>query len=292
MTRSIAASSAARGPRGEEARRSGCRRARASSSRCAVLGVHDHQRAEPGGLLHRQRERLGLEVAELLDAGVEQEALEAEDARVVQRPEVGQVAGHRAAPEADVDADLPLGRPPAWSPGAATVVVGGIEFSGMSRIVVTPPAAAAAGRGGEPLPLGAAGLVDVHVGVDQAGQQHLVVLERRPSRAAAGGSSYAVDGGDPLARDPDARPRPRRRPRSPGGRGRPGRRSAATVGRVAVGAEQHRHVVVLVGVGDREHDDHLGVEARRRRRRCRSGARRRRARAARDRSRRPGRRRR
>ena len=34
-----------------------------------------------------------------------------------------------------------------------------------------------------------------------------------------------------------------------------------TVGRVAEGVEQHRHVVVLVGVGDREHHDHLGVEA-------------------------------
>ena len=73
----------------------------------------------------------------------EQEALEAEDARLVQRPQVGEVAGHGAAPEADVDEGLPVGRPPAWPAGASTVVVGGMLLSGMSTIVVTPPAAAA-----------------------------------------------------------------------------------------------------------------------------------------------------
>ena len=53
----------------------------------------------------------------------------------------------------------------------------------MSTIVVTPPAAAARVALLEALPLGAAGLVDVHVGVDQAGQQHLVVGQLdRPRR--------------------------------------------------------------------------------------------------------------
>ena len=74
----------------------------------------------------------------------------------------------------------------------------------MSMIVVTPPAAAARGRSGEALPLGAAGLVDVHVGVDQAGQEHLVVLEVH----RAGGRGRVVvrrDRGDPLAAHPHAR---------------------------------------------------------------------------------------
>ena len=43
-------------------------------------------------------------------------------------------------------------------------------LSGMSTIVVTPPAAAARERGRESLPLGAPRLVDVHVRVDQAGK--------------------------------------------------------------------------------------------------------------------------
>ena len=42
-------------------------------------------------------------------------------------------------------------------------------LSGMSTSVVTPPAAAARVGGLEALPLGAPGLVDVHVRVDQPG---------------------------------------------------------------------------------------------------------------------------
>ncbi len=61
----------------------------------------------------------------------------------------------------------------------------------MSTIVVTPPAAAARVAVVEALPLGATGLVDVHMGVDQPGQQHLVVGEvHGPS--GGGDSSYAV----------------------------------------------------------------------------------------------------
>ena len=52
----------------------------------------------------------------------------------------------------------------------------------MSTMVVTPPAAAARVAEREALPLGAARLVDVHVRVDQPGQQDLVVAERDPSR--------------------------------------------------------------------------------------------------------------
>ncbi len=47
-------------------------------------------------------------------------------------------------------------------------------FSGMSTIVVTPPAAAARVADVK-LPLGAARVVHMHVRVDQAGHQHLVV---------------------------------------------------------------------------------------------------------------------
>ena len=56
--------------------------------------------------------------------------------------QVGGVARHRAAPEADVDVHCPRGRGP-LDRSASTVTVGGMLFSGMSIIVVTPPAAAA-----------------------------------------------------------------------------------------------------------------------------------------------------
>ena len=72
----------------------------------------------------------------------EQEALEAEHAGVVQRAQLADVAGDRAAPEADVDVALARGGLRLTS-SAATSTVGGMLLSGMSTIVVTPPAAAA-----------------------------------------------------------------------------------------------------------------------------------------------------
>src|ERR1022692_2325879 len=86
---------------------------------------------------------------------------------------------------------------------AATSTVGGMLFSGMSTMVVIPPAAAAAvagakpshsvrpgsfpwasastsprgGRGGEPLPLGAAGLVHMDMAVHQPREQDAVVWD-------------------------------------------------------------------------------------------------------------------
>ena len=159
----------------------------------------------------------GVEVRELLDAGVEQEALEAEDAGVVERREVGDVARDRAAPEADVD------------PGLA----GGDRALGLERgdrrrrrdaverhVDDRRDAAGrgGAGRAGEALPLGAAGLVDVHVRVDEAGQQHLVVGELDTSAPAAS-ASYAPtatttpsrDDGGRGARRPSTTARPARR---------------------------------------------------------------------------------
>ena len=58
-----------------------------------------------------------------------------------------------------------------FSSSAATDVVGGSELSGMSQIVVTPPAAAALVAVANPSHSVRPGFVDVHMRVDQAGQQ-------------------------------------------------------------------------------------------------------------------------
>ena len=80
---------------------------------------------------------------ELRHPGVDRKALEPEHARLMQPGQLAGVPGHRAAPEPDVNRALPSrGRPLDLECGASTV--GGIEFSGMSMTVVTPPAAAAA----------------------------------------------------------------------------------------------------------------------------------------------------
>ena len=173
-------------------------RRRGALDRGRVLRVDDHLR--PVGGQHAQvlLELLGRQRRELLHAGVGHEALEPEDAGVVQPAQVADVARDRAAPEADVDVrGVPRGLPLDLQP-----VDGGGRRDAVERHVEDRRDAArrrGAGGGREALPLGAAGLVDVHVAVDEAGQQHLVVGQ--------------VDGlGAPRAatRAARSRPRPRR----------------------------------------------------------------------------------
>ena len=187
ITVSIAVVSAASGRRGQEV---GvvrpCLSSRCRPMICRILRVHDEHAVEGGDLGHRLAELGGGQRRELRHAGVEQETFETEDAGVVQLPQVAEAVRHSAAPEADVDRALAGRGTSRFTVSASTVVVAGIEFSGMSRMVVTPPAAAAAGGAGEALPLRAAGLVDVHVGVDQPGEQHLVVGQFDQLAAPAG----------------------------------------------------------------------------------------------------------
>lgn len=69
---------------------------------------------------------------------------------------------------------------------AATLVVAGMLLSGMSMMVVQPPAAAARVALSS-FPLGAPGLIDMHMRVDQARHHHQLtdVVYRRPRGAAA-----------------------------------------------------------------------------------------------------------
>ena len=138
-----------------------------------VLGVRDEQAAEAGDLGHGRGELSGVERGELVHAGGEQEALEAHDPRLVQRTQAGEVARHGTAPERDVGRQLAgrgglLGVQRGHGHGRRDAVQRHIHDRGH------PPGGRRRGRRGEPLPLGPAGLVHVHVAVHQPGQQHLV----------------------------------------------------------------------------------------------------------------------
>ena len=141
-----------------------------------VLGVHDQHAAERGDLRQRGLQLLGVEVPELVDPRRGEERLEPADARRVQRTERPQVVRHGPAPERHVDAQLAVRRGP----------LGGQRLDrrgGRDRVERhvderrDPTGRRGAGGRREALPRGAARLVDVHVAVDQAGQQHLVVGE-------------------------------------------------------------------------------------------------------------------
>jgi len=131
---------------------------------------------ELGDRAQSRREVLPHERRELRDPAVEQEALDAEHARVVQGTQLPGVARDGTAPEPDVDGALPCCR-------LALDLQGGHVDGGRQRVErhVHDRRDAARRRGaggrGEALPLGAAGLVDVHVRVDEPGKEHLVVGE-------------------------------------------------------------------------------------------------------------------
>ena len=176
-------------PGGQEAGVARARRARGRRDDVGVLGVRDQQPVEGRQLGERGPEARVVQRRELGDAGVEQEALEADDARLVQRPQLVEVAGDGAAPERDVGRDLAVRR----LPFHVQRVDGRRRRDRVEGHVDDRGDAAGDGgprRGGEALPLGAPGLVDVHVAVDQAGEQHLVVGE------GDGGGRGVVEGGD------------------------------------------------------------------------------------------------
>ena len=109
-----------------------------ASSACAMsrpskVASSVERRPQPGVVQRR----------ELRHAGVEQEALEPDDARLVQRAQLVEVARDGAAPEGDVGRDLALRRLRVSRATPRRVVVGGMELRGMSTMVVIPPATAA-----------------------------------------------------------------------------------------------------------------------------------------------------
>ncbi len=149
-------------------------RMRGAVNGVGVLGVDDHEGVEGLELGHVLLHLVRFEVGEFVHAGVEQEALEAEDALVVQRAEVRLVARHGAAPESDVHERLVFGH---FALELEAFHRGGGR-DGVQRHVDDGGDAAGGGGargGGEALPLGAAGLVDVDVRVHKAGDEGFVV---------------------------------------------------------------------------------------------------------------------
>ena len=142
-----------------------------------VLGVHDHQGVVGGEHPQVLLQLVTLQVRELVDAGMQQEALEAEHTVVVQPAEVVDVAGHGTAPEPEVDERLALGDQP-------LELQGRLVHRGRDRVQRHvdhrghPTGRRRLGGGGETLPVRPPRLVDVHVGVDQTGDQRLVVGQR------------------------------------------------------------------------------------------------------------------
>ena len=170
---------------------------------CGVLGMDDHQRVE-GGRLGERLTQLGCrQVGELVDAGVQQEALEPEDPGIVQRPQVGHVARDGATPEADVDEGLVA--------GDRALLLQRRDRDGRRDAVERhvddrrdTPGGGSAGGAGKALPVGAPRLVHVDVRVDEPGQQHLVVSELHDPDTVRHGRVVRLDRDDPVTGHEDA----------------------------------------------------------------------------------------
>ena len=196
-SRSMAASSAAGG-------RQVCDRA---VDRARHFGVREERRAEPRENRHGAVELRATDVSELRDARRHQKRLEAEDALAPQRRELRVVPGYDPAPEADVDVAFPVCR--LALPGERRN--GGRRGHAVQRHVDERGDASGRRRarpGLEAFPLCPAGLVQVHVRIDEARHEDAAagidqprvrrnVLVRRDGRNA-----LAVDvhrgGGEPV----------------------------------------------------------------------------------------------
>ena len=180
-------------PRGEPVAR---RRPERAGGQRVVLGVHGDRQPEPGGDRHALVERDVVDVGELVDARVRHERLQADHAALGELLEPVEVAGHEAAPEAEVDARrgprrLELG-----------VEGGAVEHRRrrVQRHVEERREAARGQRGAagrEPFPVRAAGLVEVHVRVQPAGQDEQAARVELLARAG----QLRLDGRDQAVGD-------------------------------------------------------------------------------------------
>ena len=180
-----------------------------------VLGVDDEHGVERGELGEDLPDAVVAEVAVLVEARVGGEALEPEDAPVPQGRHLVDIARDGASPEADVDREQAPG-------GLHLGLEAGDRRRGRARVqrhVDDGGDAPGQGRPGGALvalPGGAAGLVDVHVGVDEPGHEDLVVGDDDLLAGADVGPGAEQGGNAPVVDDDGGRARPVGEDRAPG----------------------------------------------------------------------------
>jgi hypothetical protein len=177
--------------------------------------VHGRHGREGGQDVQAPLQLGRVERGELVHPRRDQEGLEADHPGVVQAAQLAGVAGHGPAPEGNVDVQLAVG-------GLALGLQGGHVGGGRDRVErhVDQGGDAAGGGGpggaGEALPVRPAGLVDVHVAVDQPRQQDLVGGQGdgppagQPGGQRLHGGHAAVAHGHARGRLAGGRDRPRR----------------------------------------------------------------------------------
>jgi hypothetical protein len=133
------------------------------------FGVDEQRQAGLGDGGEGALELFAVDHGEALAAGIDEEALEAGDAGAGEGKDVGLVIGDGSTPCGPVDEALvggggALGFEGGDGGGFGEAVEGHVDEGGVAS------GGGGASGGGEALPLGAAGLVDVDVGVDEAGE--------------------------------------------------------------------------------------------------------------------------
>ncbi len=164
--------------------------------RSRELGVHQQDRTQRGEPPHRRREVSLGDGRELVDPGRHEEALEAEYPGVQERAEVVEIPWHHPAPAAVVDQRAPHRGVCLGGKGRDC----GRDGDAVQRHVDDgghPAGRRRAGRGLKPFPLGASRLVDVDVGVHDAGKE-CRVARVHPTRGGRRLAQGHHGGDDPI----------------------------------------------------------------------------------------------
>ena len=193
----MASSSASDRPRGQVVAHAdpplGHGPARQPARELLALGVHGHRQAQARRARHSLQQRQVVGGLELLHPAGRHEGLEADDAAGRELVEAVAVAGDEPAPQRHVDArDARRRRDLGVEGGAVDRRRDRVERH-VDR-ARRPAGRQRGGAGGEALPVGAPGLVEVDVGVDHAGQ------DEQPARVdllARRAGELGPDGDDP-----------------------------------------------------------------------------------------------
>ena len=216
IARPIASSSAISGRESMKSRAVGPVRARRQR---VVLGVDGDEPAELGADRHALVERHVVGVLELVDAAVGHERLEADHAALGELLEPVGVARDEAAPEPEVDARSCARAAASLASKPAPSIVGGRRVQRHVEERREPARGERGAAGREPFPVRPAGLVEVHVRVQPAGedvQPGRVDLVPRPGQLGLDRRDHAVGDADvsALARRPAVTTSPPRTTRS------------------------------------------------------------------------------